>query len=60
MEIENGDIYRCTELTKEGKEIDIVRIGDVLLARDSLGSKFYRVVEEEDFDENILNILEEE
>lgn len=60
MEIENDDIYRCTELTKEGKEIDIVRIGDVLLARDSLGSKFYRVVEEEDFDENILNILEEE
>lgn len=60
MEIENDDIYRCTELTKEGKEIDIVRIGDVLLARDSLGSKFYIVVEEEDFDENILNILEEE
>ena len=60
MEIENDDIYRCTELTKEGKEIDIVRIGDVLLARDSLGSKFYRVVEEEDFDENILNILEGE
>lgn len=58
MEIENDDIYRCTELTKEGKEIDIVRIGDILLARDSLGSKFYRVVEEEDFDENILNILE--
>lgn len=60
MEIENDDIYRCTELTKEGREIDIVRIGDVLLARDSLGGKFYRVVEEEDFDENILNILEEE
>lgn len=60
MVIENDDIYRWTELTKEGKEIDIVRIGDVLLARDSLGSKFYRVVEEEDFDENILNILERE
>lgn len=60
MVIENDDIYRWTELTKEGKEIDIVRIGDVLLARDSLGSKFYRVVEEEDFDKNILNILEGE
>ena len=60
MVIENDDIYRCTGLNKEGREIDIVRIGDVLLARDSLGSKFYRVVEEEDFDENILNILEGE
>ena len=60
MEIENDDIYRCTELTKEGRKIDIVKIGDVLLARDSLGSKFYRVVEEKDFDENILNILERE
>lgn len=60
MVIENDDIYRCTGLNKEGREIDIVRIGDVLLARDSLGSKFYRVVEEEDFDENILNILERE
>lgn len=58
--IENDGIYRCTGLNKEGREIDIVRIGDVLLARDSLGSKFYRVVEEEDFDENILNILERE
>lgn len=58
MVIENDDIYRCTEVTKEGRKIDIVRIGDVLLARDSLGSKFYRVVEEKDFDENILNILE--
>lgn len=58
--IENDGIYRCTGLTKEGREIDIVRIGDVLLARDSLGSKFYRIVEEEDFDENILNILEGE
>lgn len=60
MEIESDGIYRCTELTKEGRKIDIVRIGDVLLARDSLGSKFYRVVEEEDFDENILSILEGE
>lgn len=60
MEIENDDIYRCTEVTKEGRKIDVVKIGDVLLARDSLGSKFYRVVEEEDFDENILNILEGE
>lgn len=58
MVIENDDIYRCTEVTKEGRKIDIVRIGDVLLARDSLGSKFYRVVEEKDFDENILNVLE--
>ena len=60
MVIENDDIYRCTEMTKEGRKIDIVRIGDVLLARDILGSKFYRVVEEEDFNENIINILEEE
>lgn len=60
MVIEDDGIYRCTELTKEGRKIDIVRIGDVLLARDSLGSKFYRVVKEEDFDENILNILEGE
>lgn len=58
MEIENDDIYKWTGLNKEGREIYIVRIGDVLLARDSLGSKFYRVVEEKDFDENILNILE--
>ena len=58
MEIENDDIYKCTGLNKEGREIYIVRIGDVLLARDSLGSKFYRVVEEKDFDENILNVLE--
>ena len=60
MVIEDDGIYRCTELTKEGRKIDIVRIGDVLLPRDSLGSKFYRVVKEEDFDENILNILEGE
>ena len=58
MVIENDDIYKCTEVTKEGRKIDIVRIGDVSLARDSLGSKFYRVVEEKDFDENILNVLE--
>ena len=60
MEIEDDGIYRYTELTKEGRKVDVVKIGDVLLARDSLGSKFYRVVEEKDFDENILNILERE
>ena len=60
MVIENDDIYKYTELTKEGREIDIVKIGDVLLARDRLGSKFYRIVGEEDFDEDILNILEGE
>ena len=60
MVIENDGIYRYTELTKEGRKIDIVRVGDVLLARDSLESNFYRVVEEEDFYENIINILEGE
>ena len=50
MEIENDDIYRCTKLTKEGKEIDVVRIGDVTLYKDSLGDKIYKIITEEELD----------
>ena len=50
MEIENDDIYRCTEVTKEGRKIDIVRIGDVLLYKDSLADKIYKIITEEELD----------
>ncbi|HZK00517.1 MAG TPA: hypothetical protein VFC79_10930 [Tissierellaceae bacterium] len=50
MEIENDDIYRYTELTKEGKKIDIVRIGDVFLYKDSLEDKIYKIITEEELD----------
>lgn len=50
METENDDIYRCTELTKEGKKIDIVRIGDVTLYKDSLEDKIYKIITEEELD----------
>lgn len=48
MVIENDDIYRCTELTKEGREIDIVRIGDVTLYKDNLEDKIYKIITEEE------------
>lgn len=50
MEIENDDIYRCTEVTKEGREIDIARIGDVILYKDSLEDKIYKIITEEELD----------
>ena len=50
MEIENDDIYRCTEVTKEGREIDIVRIGDVILYKDSPEDKIYKIITEEELD----------
>lgn len=50
MVIENDGIYRCTELTKEGREIDIVRIGDVFLYKDSLEDKIYKIITEEELD----------
>ena len=50
MVIENDDIYRCTELTKEGKEIGIVRIGDVTLYKDSPEDKIYKIITEEELD----------
>ena len=50
MEIENDGIYRCTELTKDGREIDIVKIGDVFLYKDSLGDKIYKIITEEELD----------
>ena len=48
MEVENDGIYRCTELTKEGRKIDIVRIGDVTLYKDSLEDKIYKIITEEE------------
>ena len=48
MEIENDDIYRCTELTKEGRRIDIVKIGDVTLCKDSPEDKIYKIITEEE------------
>ena len=50
MEIENDGIYRCTELTKDGREIDIVKIGDVFLYKDSLEDKIYKIITEEELD----------
>ena len=50
MEIENDDIYRCTELTKEGRKIDVVRIGDVFLYKDNLEDKIYKIITEEELD----------
>ena len=50
MVIENDDIYRCTEVTKEGRKIDIVRIGDVTLYKDSLEDKIYKIITEEELD----------
>lgn len=50
MVIENDDIYRCTELTNEGRKIDIVRIGDVTLYKDSLEDKIYKIITEEELD----------
>ena len=50
MEIENDDIYRCTELTKEGRKIDVVRIGDVTLYKDNLEDKIYKIITEEELD----------
>lgn len=54
MEIENDDIYRCTELTKEGRKIDIVRIGDVILYKDSPEDKIYKIITEEELDTLII------
>ena len=50
MVIENDGIYRYTELTKEGRKIDIVRVGDVFLYKDSLEDKIYKVTTEEELD----------
>lgn len=50
MVIENDGIYRCTELTKDGREIDIVKIGDVFLYKDSLEDKIYKITTEEELD----------
>ena len=50
MVIENDGIYRCTEVTKEGKKIDIVRIGDVTLYKDSSKDKIYKIITEEELD----------
>ncbi len=50
MEIENDGIYRCMIITKEGKEIDIVKIGDVTLYKDNLEDKIYKIVTEEELD----------
>ena len=50
MVIENDDIYRCTELTEEGREIDIVRIGDVTLYKDNPEDKIYKIITEEELD----------
>lgn len=50
MVIENDDIYRRTELTKEGRKIDIVRIGDAFLYKDSLEDKIYKIITEEELD----------
>ena len=50
MEIENDGIYRCTELTKDGREIDIVKIGDIFLYKDSLEDKIYKIITEEELD----------
>lgn len=46
MVIEDDGIYRFTELTKEGREINIARIGDVFLYRDSLEDKIYKIITE--------------
>ena len=50
MVIENDDIYRYIEVTKEGRKIDIVRIGDVTLYKDSLEDKIYKIITEEELD----------
>lgn len=50
MVIENDDIYRCTELTKEGRKIDVVKIGDVFLYKDNLEDKIYKIITEEELD----------
>ena len=50
METENDDIYRCTELTKEGRKIDVVKIGDIFLYKDSLEDKIYKIITEEELD----------
>ena len=50
MVIENDDIYRCTELTKEGRKIDIVKIGDVFLYKDNLEDRIYKIITEEELD----------
>ena len=55
----DDDVYRRKVITKEGKEIDIVEIGNILLFRDSIGSKFYKLIKE-DLDEDILSALEGE
>ena len=44
------DIYRRTIITKEGKEIDIVNIGEIIMYRNSLGDKFYKLTTEEELD----------
>ena len=54
MVIENDDIYRCTGLNKEGREIDIVRIGDVILYKDSPEDKIYKIITEEELDTLII------
>lgn len=50
MVIENDGIYRCTEVTREGKEIYIVRIGDVTLYKDRPEDKIYKIITEEELD----------
>ena len=50
MEIENDDIYRCTEITEEGKEIDVVKIGEAIMYRNSSGDKFYKLITREELD----------
>ena len=50
MEIENDGIYRCTEVTKEGRKIDIVMIGSVFLYKDNPEDKIYKIITEEELD----------
>ena len=50
MVIENDDMHRCTGTTKEGREIDIIRIGSVLLYKDNLADKIYKIITEEELD----------
>ena len=46
----NDDTHRRTIITKDGKEIDVVKIGDTIMYRNSLGDKFYKLTTEEELD----------
>ena len=47
---EKDDTHRRTIITKDGKEIDVVKIGDTIMYRNSLGDKFYKLTTEEELD----------